>query len=96
MTNKFDDLMYEAGLTAQGCWDEMDEYDRAAILKFGNLIVKECCQMMIDLEVKYPANLTVREIRKQFGIESVKMEKINKEMEKAFEGGVDLSGKETP
>ena len=88
--------MYEAGLTAQGCWDEMDEYDRTAILKFGNLIVKECCQMMIDLEVKHPANLTVREIRKQFGIESVKMEKINKAMEKAFEGGVDLSGKETP
>ena len=42
MTNKFDDLMYEAGLTAQGCWDEMDEYDRNAILKFAELIVREC------------------------------------------------------
>jgi hypothetical protein len=29
---KFDDLMYEAGLTAQGCWDEMDDYDKEAIL----------------------------------------------------------------
>ena len=32
MNNQFDNLMYEAGLTAQGCWDEMDEYDRNAIL----------------------------------------------------------------
>ena len=40
--NKIDDLMYQAGLTAQGCWDEMDEYDRTAILKFAELIVQEC------------------------------------------------------
>ena len=39
---KFDDLMYRAGLTAQGCWDEMDEYDRNAIQKFAELIVREC------------------------------------------------------
>ena len=44
--NKFDDLMYQAGLTASGCWDEMDEYDRAAIIKFANLIVKECAQVL--------------------------------------------------
>lgn len=39
--------------------------------KFAELIVKECCQMMMDLEVKYPANLTVREIKKHFGVEDV-------------------------
>ena len=39
---KFDDLMYRAGLTAQGCWDEMDDYDRKAIEKFAELIVQEC------------------------------------------------------
>lgn len=39
---KFDDLMYRAGLTAQGCWDEMDDYDRNAIEKFAQLIVQEC------------------------------------------------------
>ena len=38
--------MYQAGLTASGCWDEMDEYDRAAIIKFANLIVKECAQVL--------------------------------------------------
>ena len=30
MNNKLEDLMYQAGLTAQGCWDEMDSYDMAA------------------------------------------------------------------
>ena len=42
---KFDDLIYRAGLTAQGCWDEMDEYDRKAIQKFAELIVKECIEI---------------------------------------------------
>ena len=37
--------------------------------KFAELIVRECCQMMLDLEVKYPANLTVREIKKHFGVD---------------------------
>ena len=34
--------MYQAGLTAQGCWDQMDDYDRTAILKFAELIIQEC------------------------------------------------------
>ena len=42
MNERIDKLMYHAGLTAQGCWDEMDEYDRKAIEKFAELIVKEC------------------------------------------------------
>ncbi len=43
MTNeKFDDLLYQSGLTAQGCWDQMDDYDRAAIEQFSELIVREC------------------------------------------------------
>lgn len=37
--------------------------------KFSELIVRECCQMMIDLERKYPANLTVKEIKEHFGVE---------------------------
>ena len=46
MNKKIEDLMYHAGLTAQGCWDEMDEYDRKAIEKFAELIVKECIQVL--------------------------------------------------
>ena len=44
MNSRIDDLMYQAGLTAQGCWDHMDEYDRTAILKFAELIVGECLE----------------------------------------------------
>lgn len=48
MTNKFDELMYQSGLTAQGCWDHMDEYDRTAIMKFAKLIVKECAEICLE------------------------------------------------
>jgi len=43
--------------------------DHFAYWKFAELIVRECCQMMLDMEIKYPANLTVREIKKHFGVE---------------------------
>jgi hypothetical protein len=42
MITKLNDLMCRAGLTAQGCWDNMNDYDHKAIVKFGNLIVQEC------------------------------------------------------
>ena len=41
MTSKIDELMYQSGLTAQGCWDQMDDYNKTAILKFAELIVQE-------------------------------------------------------
>ena len=44
MKQVIEDLMYQAGLTAQGCWDEMDAYDREAIEKFAELIVGECLE----------------------------------------------------
>jgi len=46
MNPRIDELMYRSGLTAQGCWDNMDEYDRAAVLKFAELIVRECCDVI--------------------------------------------------
>lgn len=42
MNEQLEDLMYRAGLTAQGCWDSMDSYDKEAIEKFAELIVQEC------------------------------------------------------
>jgi hypothetical protein len=42
MNSRLEDLMYRAGLTAQGCWDSMDDYDHKAIEKFAQLIVREC------------------------------------------------------
>ena len=46
MNKRIEDLMYHAGLTAQGCWDEMDEYDKQAIERFAELIVKECMNVL--------------------------------------------------
>ena len=46
MKQKIQDLMYHSGLTAQGCWDEMDDYDKQAIEKFAELIVKECMNVL--------------------------------------------------
>jgi hypothetical protein len=40
-----ENLMYQAGLTASGCWDQMDAYDKQAIEKFAELIVKECADI---------------------------------------------------
>ena len=45
MDSKIDDLMYKSGLTASGCWDNMDSYDKEAIEKFGKLIIKECIEI---------------------------------------------------
>ncbi len=42
MKPRVEELMYHAGLTAHGCWDTMDDYDREAIEKFVELIVGEC------------------------------------------------------
>ena len=72
MNKQFDDLMYSAGLTAQGCWDQMDEYNRDAILKFAQLIVREC----IDIAYEYdapkmsgPGMIIAGRIDAHFGVE---------------------------
>jgi hypothetical protein len=38
----FERMHYHSGLVAQGCWSDLDEYDRDAIIRFGDLVVKEC------------------------------------------------------
>lgn len=50
MNENFDDLMYQAGLTAQGCWDEMDSYDREAIMRLCELIVRECANRLRETD----------------------------------------------
>ena len=45
MNNQMENLMYQAGLTASGCWDQMDAYDKQAIEKFAELIVNECADI---------------------------------------------------
>jgi hypothetical protein len=48
MNNRIEDLMYHSGLTASGCWDEMDDYAHKAIEKFAKLTVEDCIQVLVD------------------------------------------------
>ena len=61
MNSRLEDLMYRAGLTAQGCWDSMDDYDHRAIEKFALLIVRECIDIV---PWQYEEN-----IKQHFGVE---------------------------
>ena len=70
MNERIDKLMYHAGLTAQGCWDEMDEYDRKAIEKFAELIVRGCIDIVADaVDHREPASTYVGKIKEHFGVE---------------------------
>jgi hypothetical protein len=66
--SRFDDLMYHAGLTAQGCWDEMDDYDRKAIEKFAELIVQECATVIEQNLFQGIGWNTSRAVKRHFGI----------------------------
>ena len=52
MNEQFEKLMYESGLTAQGCWDEMDSYMHDAIKQFAELIVRDCMLICEDVMKK--------------------------------------------
>ena len=48
MNERIEDLLYQAGLTAQGCWDELGTYEQEAIEKLTELIVRECSLMCLE------------------------------------------------
>lgn len=69
MNQRFEDLMYWAGLTAQGSWDSMDPYDQQAIKRFAELIVRECAGVVADaVDHREPASTYVDKIRIHFGV----------------------------
>ena len=65
MNERMEDLLYQAGLTSQGCWDELGTYEQEAIEKFAELIVKECSEIADKAEPYKASDL----IRKHFGVE---------------------------
>ena len=72
MNERLDDLMYQAGLTAQGCWDKMDAYDREAIMKLAELIVQECGVVAYKTYCQTPGALGIqykKAIEEHFGVE---------------------------
>lgn len=56
--NKMDDLLYESGLTAQGCWDELDNYTKECIMKFGRMIVNETMNILGSQMDKHGVDLS--------------------------------------
>jgi len=41
MNDRIEHCLYQAGLTASGCWDELGTYEQEAIERFAELIVRE-------------------------------------------------------
>lgn len=48
MNQNLEDLMYRAGLAADGCWNHMDQYDRDAVIRLSCMIVEQCSKLIID------------------------------------------------
>ena len=67
MDSKLDDLMYKSGLTASGCWDQMDSYDKEAVEKFAELIVRECADIATMNQFQWDS--AGGYVLKHFGIE---------------------------
>ncbi len=84
MNDKIEHCLYESGLTAQGCWDELDDYAKQSIQRFAELIVRECINKIethqipvgnsaageMACEWTYAALKEIRdEIKEHFGVE---------------------------
>lgn len=72
----FDHFLYMSGLTADGCWNNLGQYEKDAIKKFGELIVTHCAEVT-DMHLRnYPITgalydgLQSKRILNHFGMES--------------------------
>ncbi len=60
--------MYQAGLTASGGWDNMDDYDRQAIEKLTQLIVSECA-LIVENDGRFTRyDKLANKIKNHFGV----------------------------
>lgn len=53
MNERIEHCLYQAGLTAQGCWDELDDYAKQGIKKFAELLVQECIKLVDEEEDRF-------------------------------------------
>jgi hypothetical protein len=75
MNERIEHCLYQAGLTAQGCWDELDDYAKEGIEKFAELIIRECanhCDLLLDHKISSEWSRGThdcsRAIKKHFGV----------------------------
>ena len=72
MNERIEHCLYQAGLTAQGCWDELDDYAKEGIEKFAHLIVKECAGIYEKIDngnLHMGTDNYLEALRKHFGVE---------------------------
>ena len=72
--DQFSNFVYHSGLISQGCWDKFDDWDKEALRRFGDLIIKDCIDTVQkrfmgdlnreDMEVRR----CVEALQAQFGI----------------------------
>ena len=70
MSKSFDDLIYDSGLIASGCWEDLDTYTQEAIERLFQMTVLECSvalnPMLRDMISRGQA---VELIKQHFGVE---------------------------
>lgn len=74
--------MYDAGLTAQGCWDEMDSYMHDAIEKFGELIIRRCISEVAMMgvtqyenkDIAWTVDLIIKNLKDTFEIDEASVD----------------------
>lgn len=77
MNDKIEHCLYESGLTAQGCWDELDDYAKQSILRFAELIVQETIKEMASQMLHFGMDESnnpafykaVNKVKEHFGVE---------------------------
>lgn len=70
MNQRIEHCLYQAGLTAQGCWDELDDYARQGIEKFAELIVQECADKCLEMAYVNPGpHHYAAMLKEHFGVE---------------------------
>lgn len=75
MNEIIEHCMYESGLTADGCWNELDDYAKESIERFAELIVQECAELCERIGTVPYSGISPeyaecsREIQKHFGVE---------------------------
>ena len=54
MDELIEHCMYESGLTADGCWDELDDYAKEAIERFAKLLARDFYNesSMLELQLR--------------------------------------------
>ena len=69
MNERIEHCLYQAGLTAQGCWDELDDYAKQGIEKFAELIVKKCAYLVNHQQRTTGYTTHAKMLCEEFGIE---------------------------